>query len=106
MPRHNMLAHMAPGHRRKTAKKAPPGPSRGSELLVKWRGERSQEDVAHLIDIDHAGYCAFETGRRRPGLMRAVRIDTGTGGAVPVASWLDPAESASVIEIKRKSKAA
>ncbi len=64
-------------------------PSRGSELLKEWRGDRSQEDACNLLDIDHGAYCAFETGYRRPGLERAVRICQNSDGAVPVAAWLE-----------------
>lgn len=74
---------------RKPARKAEPSLNRGSELLKEWRGDRSQEDVCATLDIDHGAYCAFETGYRRPGLERAVRICQNTDGAVPVAAWLE-----------------
>ena len=66
--------------------------SRGAELLKGWRGDRTQEEVCRLLDIDHGAYCAFETGYRRPGLERAGEIEKGTDGAVPIQAWLEPSQ--------------
>jgi hypothetical protein len=64
--------------------------TRGSELLVSWRGQRSQAEVAFVLGIDPGAYCGFETGYRRPGLKRAAKIQDRTSGFVPVTSWLEP----------------
>jgi transcriptional regulator with XRE-family HTH domain len=60
---------------------------KGGSLLVKWRGERHQQDVADLIGIDLARYNAFENGRARPGIDWAFRIEEASRGAVPADSW-------------------
>jgi DNA-binding XRE family transcriptional regulator len=62
---------------------------RGAKLLIKWRGERSQQDAADLIGIDLARYNAFENDRARPGLDWAVTIETVTKGEVPARSWAE-----------------
>ncbi len=69
----------------------PPGQrSRGSELLVQWRGHLSQEAAAVALGIDHGAICAYETGHKRPGPKRAARIAARSSGLVPVESWGTP----------------
>lgn len=61
----------------------------GSRLLSEWRHREglNQTEAARCLGVDQGRYSQFERGTRRPGLQRAIRIQDGTGGAVPVESW-------------------
>lgn len=76
-------------------------PWRGAKLLIDWRGDRFQQDVADLIGIDLARYNAFENGRARPGLDWAVRIEDVTDSKVPVEAWYTPPPTLAVKPQKR-----
>lgn len=75
--------------RGKKAQPSAAGKSLGAERLRQWRGERNQSEVCGLVGVDQTAFCAFETGYKRPGLLRAVQIQRGTGGFVTVESWLE-----------------
>lgn len=79
-----------------------PRPSRGSELLVGWRGNRAQTEIAEKLEIASETYNRFERGKRVPNLKYASAIETLTDGAVPASSWFDPPLNTTV----RKRKAA
>jgi hypothetical protein len=85
---------------------APPKLSRGAELLLDWRTTSvlDQTDAARQINIDVAAYCKLETGYRRPGLSRAVDIQTKTKGHVPATSWMFPCSPA-YRQMRRKKAA-
>lgn len=64
--------------------------TRGAALLEKWRAslKLTQQAACALVALDPATYCAFESGRKTPGLKRAAKIATGTIGRVPIESWV------------------
>ena len=62
-------------------------PSKGSRLLRRWRGARSQADICKLLELDPATYCKFESGARRPGGVWATKIEQASRGLVPAVSW-------------------
>lgn len=65
----------------------------GSSLLRAWRDGLglTQIQAAKLLDMDFVQYSKHETGRRRPGLRRALLIERVTKGKVPCKSWMDAA---------------
>lgn len=63
-------------------------PPSGPDLLKAWRGGRTQSAACAIVGLDPATYNAFESGRMRPGLKRAAKIEAGTGGAVPISAWV------------------
>lgn len=71
-----------------------PEASLGPVLLRQWRGATSRVEVARRFGIDPAVYSKFERGRRRPGGRWAALIEEFTSGAVPAASWWQPASRA------------
>lgn len=74
--------------------------SRGAQLLIEWRGDRTQAVACAIVKLDPAIYCAFEKGRKTPGFKRAKLIEDGTGGAVPMQAWAQPPK------VERKAKRA
>ena len=75
--------------RRRTTTEPPKGPV----LLHQWRKETCKltlQQAANILNLDVAAICAFETGHKKPGLERAMRIEEKTSGAVPVSAWGDP----------------
>ena len=71
----------------------------GGKLLKEWREERKKIDPAFTqraicdrIRTDQASLCAFESGRERPGLALALRIELLTGGAVRPVHWAKKSE--------------
>lgn len=60
----------------------------GRELLAAWikRSKLTQRQFAPLIALTEAHLSQILSGKRRPGLPIAVRIEDRTG--VPVRSWL------------------
>jgi transcriptional regulator with XRE-family HTH domain len=65
--------------------------NRGAERLVAYRDKHKlkQYEIAELLEIDDAHISQLLSGRRRPGLPLAVRIEDRTG--IPAESWLLPA---------------
>jgi len=60
----------------------------GREQLAAWR-ERSklkQYELARLLEITDAYLSQVLSGKRRPSLLIAVRIERETG--IPVSSWV------------------
>lgn len=47
-----------------------------------------RSEFAELLGIGRAYLSSLETGKKRPSLELAVRIDRITNGLVPVASWI------------------
>lgn len=78
---------------RRSSKQQPPGMTRGAELLAEWRGDRSAAEACIALQINEAAFYAFVAGRAVPGLRRAVHIQEGTDGHVPVSSWIEPTKS-------------
>ena len=66
------------------------GPSRGSQLLVEWRGELTQAQACALIQLDPATYNRFEHGIRKPSAEVSFKIERLTDGRVPAKSWYEP----------------
>ncbi len=66
------------------------GPSLGSQLLAKWRGDRQQVEVAGEVGVAAETYNRFEHGKRKPNLQLATDIEKLTGGEVPATSWYQP----------------
>lgn len=48
-----------------------------------------QKRCAEVLEISQAHLSLILSGKKRPSLDLAVRIETMTAGAVPVASWVD-----------------
>jgi hypothetical protein len=65
-------------------------PSRGSQLLVAWRGSRLQARAAELLEIDPVSYNRFERGIRKPTAKVGLNIERLTGGRVTLRSWFEP----------------
>jgi hypothetical protein len=65
------------------------GPSKGSLLLAKWRGERTQVLAASVLELDVVTYNRFEHGVRRPRASKGFEIERLTKGAVPAKSWYE-----------------
>lgn len=67
----------------------------GRERLAEWRDRSriSQKDMAAMFGITDSYLSQVLSGRRRPGLDIAVRIEALTG--VPVQSWSDTSLSES-----------
>ena len=59
------------------------------EKLRTWRLSKglSQEAAGRLFATSQARWCRLEAGSSLPGANEALRIDRGTGGAVPVEAW-------------------
>lgn len=64
--------------------------NRGAERLVAYRDKHKlkQYEIAELLEIDEAHVSQLVSGKRRPGLPLAVRIEEHTG--IPAESWLLP----------------
>lgn len=60
----------------------------GPELLAAYRDRHTykQYELAELLELDEAYLSQILSGRRRPGLPIAVRIEDRTG--IPAKSWL------------------
>jgi len=60
----------------------------GRERLRQWidRSKVNQLEAAALIGIDHTQLSHILTGRRRPGLDTAVKIEQATG--IVVEAWV------------------
>lgn len=84
-------------------------PSCASVLLVRWRKQAGiiQEVAAKAVGVTQATWSGYESGRQVPRTEKALEIATLTGGAVPVTSWIEPAEAAGDEEpaSERKPKA-
>lgn len=76
------------------------GPSRGSQLLAKWRGELTQAQAADLLGLDPASYNRFEHGIRKPSAEVSFRIERLSDGSVPAKSWYEPPVKLSKNEAK------
>lgn len=82
-----------------------PRPSRGSELMKGWRGQRLQIEIAKLLGIRPETYNRIEHGWRWPNLKFAHEIEEITNGAVPAASWIEPPLDATPpVEAKPRKK--
>jgi transcriptional regulator with XRE-family HTH domain len=62
----------------------------GAERLAAYRDKHGykQYELADLLEIDEAHVSQLLSGKRKPGLEIAVRIEDRTG--VPAESWLLP----------------
>lgn len=61
------------------------------ERLRKWRGSRSQAEVAELLEVEQARVSKLESGKyRRPSLTLALRIQEVTG--IPAKQWDRPTD--------------
>jgi hypothetical protein len=78
----------------------PVGPSRGSQLLEQWLGDRLHEDARKVLGLDPATFSRFLNGVRRPVFDVAFDIEERTGGIVYAKSWREPPKG------KRKARAA
>jgi len=60
----------------------------GRERLIAYRDKHGykQYELADLLDLDETQLSQFLSGKRRPGLPIAVRIEERTG--IPAKSWL------------------
>lgn len=56
------------------------------------RSGKTRTQFAEELGIGRPFLSMLESGKKRPSLELAVRIDRMTGGAVPASSWV-PAES-------------
>lgn len=79
----------------------------GRERLAQWvdRSKLNQLEAAQLIGIDPTQLSQILTGKRRPGLDNAVKIERATG--IVVEAWVpltddEPAEAVSVSAPKRR----
>lgn len=72
----------------------------GRALLIAWigRAKQKQYEVAELLEIHEAHLSQILSGKRRPGLDIAVRIEDRTG--IPAGSWSERKRSRP--ETKRK----
>ena len=63
----------------------------GAVLLARWRGRNklSQVEASKILSLDTGTYSSIEGGKITPGMKRAARIASGTGGSVPIASWVE-----------------
>lgn len=63
--------------------------------LSRWLEEngRTRFDLAIETRIDPSKISAFATGRKRPSLVNALKIERATGGAVPAESWVGEDET-------------
>lgn len=68
----------------------------GRERLAQWleRAKLNQLEAAEIIGIDKTQLSQILTGKRRPGLDNAVKIERATGIAVEAWVPLDEAETA------------
>lgn len=64
----------------------------GPTRLQAWRAKEKLDSkrAAARLGINPATYCAFELGRKRPGIDIGMRIEIRTGGRVALAHWVDP----------------
>ena len=60
----------------------------GAQRLAEYRDKHSykQYELAELLELDDAHVSQLLSGKRRPGLEIAVRIEERTG--IPARSWL------------------
>lgn len=63
-------------------------PKTGRERLIEYRDRhfRNQYELADLLELDQAYLSQLLSGKRRPGLPIAFRIEERTG--IPASSWL------------------
>jgi plasmid maintenance system antidote protein VapI len=68
---------------------------KGRERLRQWidRSKVNQLEAAEIIDIDPTQLSHILTGRRRPGLDTAVKIERATGIAVEAWTPIDDGEA-------------
>jgi len=52
------------------------------KLFKDWRGQRTQKEAAPVLGVDQTTLCYWESGKKRPHLLRAKDIEEKTGGAV------------------------
>ena len=55
-----------------------------------------QGEIATALEISQPYLSLLLAGKKKPSLDLAVRIERWSGGAVPTASWVDPARSVSL----------
>jgi len=53
----------------------------------------SQVSWARRLNVSNSHLCGVLSGKKKPSLELAVRIERETGGAVPASSWI-PEEAA------------
>lgn len=68
------------------------------ERLRQLRGERSQREMAMLLDVEQASYAYYELGKRQPKLDDFARICKALNVS---ADWLLGIESARRLDIVR-----
>ena len=56
-------------------------------LLTRFNG--NQRELARALDISQPYTSLLLSGKKRPSLALAVRIERATGGLVPVHSWVE-----------------
>ena len=63
--------------------------TRGARLLRRWRDRNklSQPEAAALFGLNFMQVSRFERGCGVPGRVNSIKIESATGGAVPVESW-------------------
>lgn len=74
--------------------------SRGSQLLIKWRGVLEKQQACELVELDAPTYGRFENGVRKPSAEVAFKIERLTDGAVPAKSWYQPPI---VVRVRRRA---
>lgn len=63
----------------------------GPAKLLHWRKKQgiTQFDAAKLLRVSQAALSEYENGRKRPGVLVALRIASVTAGEVPVEAWAE-----------------
>ena len=56
-------------------------------LMTRFNG--NQRELAQALDISQPYTSLLLSGKKRPSLALAVRIERATGGLVPVHSWVE-----------------
>ncbi len=60
-----------------------------SSELRKWRGERTQAEMAGLLGITQPQYSRIESGRGLPSAELALTISRRSRGRIPIPAWGD-----------------
>lgn len=65
-------------------------------LLKRWRARAgfTQSECAESLGVTQATWSGYESGRQEPSLTKGLEIETLTGGAVAVGTWVLSADAA------------
>lgn len=70
------------------------------------RNGMSLTEFARLAGVPIPQVSMWRSGRRRPGLASAVKLERASGGAIPVDSWTVAARRRASLNHKQPSKSA